>query len=156
MKSFSLLILTMAVLTASQSGFAQVKSEKIKVAGECGTCKKKIESAAKKAGATFASWSADDQQLTVTYNSNSSNTAKIEKAIAAVGYDTQNFKATDKAYDQLDACCKYARASATGTASCCADEKCADAKCMKDGKCAADKSCCKDSGCDQKDCCKKS
>jgi mercuric ion binding protein len=153
MKSF---ILSFLFISIAHFGFAQLKTETIKVAGECGTCKKKIETAAKKAGATYAVWSTDTKELVIKYNSSSSNTAKIEKSIAAAGYDTPDFKATNEAYDKLDACCQYERTSASSAdaKSCCDDKKCADAKCMKDGKCAKDMSCCKDSGCDKKDCCK--
>ena len=155
MKTFQLTIFSFLFILVSAFTFAQSKTEKINVSGECGSCKKKIESAAKKAGASYASWDVDTKVLTVKYNNSSSNTAKIEKAIAAVGYDTQNFKATEAAYKKLDKCCQYDRSEKTA-ASCCDSQKCIDAKCMKDGKCDKDMQCCKDSGCDQKDCCKKS
>jgi mercuric ion binding protein len=143
-------------LFISATAFAQTKTETIKVNGECGTCKKKIESAAKQAGATYAVWSIDTKQLKVKYASTSSNTAKIEQAIANAGYDTPDFKATEEAYNKLDDCCKYERSASAVAKSCCDDKKCTDAKCMKDGSCAKDMSCCKEAGCDQKDCCKKS
>ena len=153
-----LFLLSFLALSFSISGFAQTKTEKLKVSGECETCKKKIETAAKKAGASYALWNADTKVLTVKYNSSSSNTAKIEQAIAAAGYDTPDVKASDDAYDKLDDCCKYERktAATTENKSCCDDKKCAEEKCMKDGKCEKDMACCKDSGCDKKECCKKS
>jgi mercuric ion binding protein len=153
MKTFKLFFFSFILLLVANLAFAQTKTETLKVSGECGTCKKKIESAAKKAGASYALWDANTKILKVKYNSSSSNTAKIEKSIAAVGYDTPDFKATDEAYNKLDDCCQYERTTAAG--ACCDDKKCADAQCMKDGKCAKDMSCCKDSGCDKKDCCKK-
>ena len=66
---------------------AQTKTEKFNVAGECGTCKKKIEKAAKSAGATYAVWNTDSKALVVKYASTSTNKAKIEQAIAAAGGD---------------------------------------------------------------------
>ena len=146
---FSILFLSIATI-----GFAQTKTESFKVAGECGTCKKKIEAGAKKAGATYALWNQDSKVLTVKYNSTSTNKAKIEKAIANTGYDTPDYKATDEAYNKLDDCCQYERTNATAQI-CCDDAKCKDEACMKDGKCAKDMSCCKEAGCDKKDCCKK-
>ena len=91
--------------------FAQtaVKKETIKVLGNCGMCKSKIEKSAKTAGATFASWSPETQFLNVSYNTKKSNSEKIQKAVAASGYDTEKFKATAKAYDNLHGCCKYDR-----------------------------------------------
>lgn len=136
-------------------GFAQTKTEKIKVAGECGMCKKKIEKAAKDAGASYAEWNTDNKFLTVKYASNSTNKAKIEQAVAGVGYDTPTVKATEEAYANLHDCCKYERTAGNAAQSCCADEKCTKTACMKDGKCSADATCCKEAGCDKKDCCKK-
>jgi len=154
MKTLQLFLVSFLLMSATT--FAQTKTEDIKVAGECGTCKKKIESAAKKAGATYAVWNVDTKQLTVKYTSSSTNTAKIEQAIANAGYDTPGFKATEAAYNKLDDCCKYERATSADSKTCCDSKKCAEENCMKDGKCSKDMSCCKDSGCDQKDCCKKS
>lgn len=156
MKTFQKFLPLFLLISFSTISFAQTKTEKIKVSGECGMCKSKIEKAAKSAGAEYASWSPDTKLLTVKYKNTSSNSAKIQKAVAAVGYDTQDVKATDEAYDGLHSCCKYERTESSGDAKACCDAaRCTESKCMKDGKCAADMSCCKDSGCDQKDCCKK-
>lgn len=143
-------------ISIASFGFAQSKTETLKVSGECGSCKKKIESAAKKAGASFASWDVDSKELKIKYNSTSTNSAKIQQAIAAVGYDTQDYKATDDAYNKLDKCCQYERTAGTDTKAACDNKACADKNCMKDGKCQQDMSCCKDSDCSTKDCCKKS
>jgi hypothetical protein len=157
MKTLRITILSTLFLFFAQLSFAQSKSETFKVAGECGMCKTKIEGAAKKAGASFASWSEDSKVLTVKYNSTSSNTAKIQKAIAATGYDTPGFKATDESYEKLHACCKYERAESSATAKACCDHaSCTKSACMKDGTCSKDAACCKEAGCDTKDCCKKS
>lgn len=174
LRIFPVLALLMAF---SGFSFAQdMKSECFQVSGNCGMCKAKIEKAAKEAGATDASWSTDTKQLTVKYSSTSTNTAKIQQKIAAVGYDNAGARATDDAYDKLHGCCKYDRtASVTKTenASCCSGEKAcenhkgnheAKADCCKDGKCSKHgqegKECCKDGKCtmtghEGKDCCKK-
>lgn len=141
-------------LFATTALFAQTKTETLAVSGECGTCKKKIETAAKSAGASYAAWNTDDKILTVKYKSTATNTARIEKAVAAAGYDTPDVKASDKAYDKLDDCCKYDRV-ASAKAACCADAGCKESACFKNGGCAKDRACCKDAGCDKKACCKK-
>ena len=157
MKTLKLFIFSFVLLSTSTIAFAQTKTEKIKVSGECGMCKTKIEKAAKSAGASYAVWDVDNKVLTVKYNSSSVNAAKIEKAVSTVGYDTEHVKATEEAYNKLHACCKYERtASAEKVHSCCDDEKCKSNVCMKDGKCEKDMSCCKEAGCIEKDCCKKS
>lgn len=146
MRTIQISILSSLFMVASFFATAQTKSEKIKVAGECGMCKTKIEKAAKTAGATYAVWSDDTKELSVKYNSSSSNAAKIQKAVAAVGYDTEKFKATDETYNKLHSCCKYERTSSNeAKVSCCTDEKCAE--CCKDGKCTKGMDCCKDGKC---------
>jgi copper chaperone CopZ len=94
--------------------FAQtsVKKETIKVWGNCGICKKNIEKAAKVGGATTADWNKETKVLNVSYNSSRSNSEKIQKAIAASGYDTQDFKADDNTYNKLMSCCQYDRNTA--------------------------------------------
>lgn len=150
------LLFSFLLISIASFGFAQTKTETLKVSGECSSCKKKIESAAKKAGASYALWDVDSKELTVKYNSTSTNTAKIQQTIASAGYDTQDYKATDAAYNKLDKCCQYERTAATDSQTSCDSKACAGMNCMKDGKCQQDMSCCKDSDCSTKDCCKKS
>lgn len=152
MKTLNIIFSFVLLFLASQS-FAQTGSDKFKVAGECGTCKKKIEKAAKAAGASYALWETDSKVLTVKYAANTTKT-KIEQAIAEAGYDTPDVKATDEAYNKLDGCCQYERTT-KAAASCCDSEACTKAACMKDGHCTKDTACCKEAGCDQKACCKK-
>lgn len=156
MKTLQILFFSFLFISLATTSFAQTKTEKFNVSGECGSCKKKIEKAAKSAGATYAVWNVDSKELTVKYSSTASNKAKIEQAIAGAGYDTPDYKATEEAYNKLDACCQYERSAAPAAASCCDDKKCTSNQCMKDGKCAKDMSCCKESGCVEKACCKKS
>lgn len=158
-KIFSILLIS----CLSVSSFAQkTKTETIKVSGNCGMCKTNIEKAAKSAGASYAAWSEESKILTVKYNSTSTNAAKIQQAVANTGYDTQDFKATEAAYNNLHACCKYERVTeAKVSVSCCSKDgqnskmTCSDPK-KKDGTVAMD--CCKDGKCtmeghDGKDCC---
>ena len=154
MKTLKLYFFSLFLSIASVS-FAQTTTETFKVSGECGMCKKKIETAAKEAGATYALWNTDTKLMTVKYKSTSTNKAKIEQAIAGVGYDTPTVKATDEAYQKLHECCQYERTTSATAGSCCNDAKCTKTDCMKDGKCSPDMTCCKEAGCDKKDCCKK-
>jgi hypothetical protein len=158
MKTLKSFFFSFLLVTLTTVAFAQSKTDKIKVSGECGMCKSKIEKAAKSAGASYALWDVDNKLLTVKYNSASTNAAKIEKAVAVVGYDTEHQKATDEAYSNLHECCKYERKTAAPTRSlqsCCDHEKCKATACMKDGKCEKDMSCCKQADCSTKDCCTK-
>lgn len=113
MKNLRLLLLSFVFVAIAQVSMAQTKTDKINVAGECGSCKKKIEKAAKSAGASYALWSEDSKILVVKYNEKSSNKTKIQQAIANVGYDTEDVKATDEAYHKLDKCCQYDRSTSS-------------------------------------------
>ena len=134
---FSIFSLNLSAQTA--------KTETIKVWGNCGMCKTTIEKAAKKAGAKTAVWNEDSKELKVTYASNKTSSAKIQEAIARSGYDTQDFTADVKAYDNLHGCCKYDRKSEGTTVSgCCKEDKCVkDAAECKTKECCKDKTCCK-------------
>ena len=105
------------------------------------------------AGASYAVWNTDTKMLTVKY-AGAANKIKIEEAIAGAGYDTPDVKATEDAYNKLDECCQYERATVAAK-SCCDSEACTKSACMKDGKCTKEAACCKEAGCDQKECCKK-
>lgn len=90
----------------------EMRSESFHVAGNCETCKQRIETAATSLpGVAKASWSAEKQTLTVRYFSNQTNGLTIQKAVTAVGHDTDNFKADVAVYDKLPSCCRYDRHS---------------------------------------------
>jgi len=95
--------------TDSKMNMASVKTETIKVWGNCNTCKTHIEKAAKTEGVSKASWDKDSKLLTLAYDPSKVKSDDIQKKIAAVGYDTEKFKGDDKAYAKLDACCQYDR-----------------------------------------------
>ncbi|MBA4198719.1 MAG: hypothetical protein C0459_14315 [Chitinophaga sp.] len=101
---------TVIALVIANFSFAQnaVKTDTIAVNGNCGSCKKNIETAAKSAGASYAIWNKDTKQLVVKYAA-TTTPLKIEQAVAAKGYDTKDVKATDAAYKKLDECCQYDR-----------------------------------------------
>jgi mercuric ion binding protein len=52
----------------SKMDMASAKTEKIKVSGNCGMCKERIESTAKVEGVTKADWDKDTKLLTLVYN----------------------------------------------------------------------------------------
>ena len=60
--------------------FAQtITKSTFKVKGECGMCKERIETTAKKSGATYANWSAEKQELAVEYDTAKVNSEEILK-----------------------------------------------------------------------------
>lgn len=136
MKTLSLFAVIVFSIFTTGTLFAQATTETIKVWGNCGMCKTTIEKAAKKAGATKASWNEDSKELKVTYAANKTSAAKIQEAIAKSGYDTQDFTAVKSAYDNLHGCCKYDRKEVTAAASFSCPMKCEGDKTYdKPGQC---------------------
>ena len=140
MKTLYFFLIAFVFTIISATAFAQTKKETFAVSGECKMCKKKIETAAKAAGATYAVWDVDSKKLTVKYDEANVNTAAIQQRIADAGYDTPLAKASDSAYNNLDDCCQYQRTQqtdhgaaapkgATAKESCCTK----DAACCKEG-----------------------
>lgn len=113
MKSLTFVVLavlfSIGVSAQNHDQHNATKTESFMVMGNCGMCKTRIEKAAKIEGVTKAEWDADKQQLTVTYNQTMVKTDDILKKVAAVGHDSEKFKAEDKVYDKLPGCCKYKR-----------------------------------------------
>ncbi|MGC4127986.1 MAG: TonB-dependent receptor [Bergeyella sp.] len=90
-------------------GFAQSTKENYAVKGACGMCKARIESNAKKAGATVAEWNDETQKLSVEFDQSKTSKEKILKQIADSGHDNELFRAADEVYKNLPGCCHYER-----------------------------------------------
>lgn len=90
--------------------FAQKEGEtSFLVAGNCGMCKKRIETAAKIDGVKSALWSTETKKITVSFDPKKTNSTKVQQAIAKAGHDTPDFKAPDDVYEKLHECCLYER-----------------------------------------------
>jgi periplasmic mercuric ion binding protein len=88
---------------------ASTKTETIKVWGNCDMCKARIEKAAKIEGVSKVDWNKETKVLTLVYDPSKVKSDDVQKKIAAVGHDTEKFKADDKTYNALDGCCQYDR-----------------------------------------------
>jgi copper chaperone CopZ len=118
MKKGKLIITAVLAIVMSSGAFAQthehssmatVKTETIKVSGNCDMCKARIEKAAKIEGVSKAEWNDETKLLTLEYDPMKVKSEDVQKKIAAVGHDTEKFKADDKTYNGLPGCCKYDR-----------------------------------------------
>ncbi|MDR6761058.1 cation transport ATPase [Flavobacterium sp. 2755] len=109
------LILITMITFLGFSAQAQTKKNKnlkytVEVNGNCEQCKKRIEKAAFGVpGVKTASWDISTHQLTVILNEEKSSPQDLNVAIAKVGHDTKEVKATDADYENLHSCCKYER-----------------------------------------------
>ncbi len=103
-------VILVGIAFVSANAFGATKKEAVKVWGNCGMCKKTIEKSLKGVdGIESATWDKTTKILSVSYDDSKVSMKKIEEKVAAAGYDTQNVKANDTAYDNLAKCCHYER-----------------------------------------------
>lgn len=77
------------------------------VAGVCGQCKDRIETALQMRGVKSADWDVDTHILNVVFDATKTDLDKIHTKIASVGHDTPLKKADDKVYENIASCCHY-------------------------------------------------
>lgn len=90
-------------------------TETIKVYGNCGMCEKTIEKAAFKKGEAKADWDQESKMAVITYDSSKTTLDDVLKRIAAAGYDSDKFRASDEGYINLHSCCQYERPEKAAT-----------------------------------------
>lgn len=82
-----------------------------KVYGNCGMCKKRIETAlSKNKEIKKATWDVKTKMLTVVYDPKKITLDAIHQIVADAGHDTDKVKAKDATYNKLMDCCQYERA----------------------------------------------
>ncbi|WP_298140475.1 metal transporter [Flavobacterium sp.] len=109
------IILGMMLLFVTLTTQGQEKKNKnakhdVEVNGNCEMCKKRIEKAAYSVkGVKSAEYHTDDHMLHLIINEEKCSTLDVKRAVANVGHDTDEIKATDEAYSKLHGCCNYER-----------------------------------------------
>lgn len=91
-----------------------IKTQNVKVSGTCSMDERRIETAAYSVdGIKSANWNEYTQVLTLTYSVFRKDAAdNVQKKIAAVGNDTDKYRANDAVYQALPDCCHYQRKQA--------------------------------------------
>ncbi len=84
-----------------------IRTDTIKVMGNCDMSKARIENAGLIKGVKKITWDKHSESTIVIYDASKTTIDKVEVAIAAVGHDTTNHKADDKVYNTLPKCCQY-------------------------------------------------
>ena len=108
-------IIIILVALIGFSAQAQDKKSKnakytVEVNGNCEQCKKRIEKAAYAVeGVKSAVWDLESHKLSLILNEEKTSVADVKNAVAKVGHDTEETKATDKDYANLHSCCQYDR-----------------------------------------------
>ena len=98
----------LALLTGSVS-FAsdQPQTVKIKTSAICKMCKARIErNLAYEKGVTDVNLDVATKVVTVSFNPQKTNVAKIKANIVKTGYDADELIANPKGYEKLPSCCK--------------------------------------------------
>lgn len=109
------LFLGMMLLFVALSTQAQEKKNKnakytIMVNGNCEQCQRRIQKAAFSVdGVKMANWNIETHKLEVVLNEEKTSVAEVKKAVAKVGHDAEDVRATQEAYDNLHHCCQYER-----------------------------------------------
>jgi len=109
--SFLLLLSLMPAHSVSllAGGIKHAKTQTLKVSGNCGMCKKTIETAAYVKGSSIGIWDESKQVLSLMFDSTKTNPDEVLKRIANFGNDNEKFLAPDKTYAGLHGCCQYDR-----------------------------------------------
>ncbi|WP_418123871.1 DUF3347 domain-containing protein [Chryseobacterium sp. PTM-20240506] len=102
--AFSLLF-SLLIYAQSQN----IKTETVKIYGNCDICKANIEKAGNLRKIATVSWNKDTKMATLTYDPQKTSQDEILKRIALAGYDSEKFLAPDNAYAALPECCHYKR-----------------------------------------------
>jgi mercuric ion binding protein len=111
-KNIAVVLLMIVVGFSAQGQEKKNKNAKYttEVNGNCEQCQKRIQKAAFSVpGVKSASWSIETHQLSLIINEEKSSLSDVKKAIAKVGHDTDDQKATKEDYDNLHFCCQYER-----------------------------------------------
>ncbi|MBX2966200.1 MAG: cation transporter [Cyclobacteriaceae bacterium] len=104
--SFLILIIFLALSVSAQAQ-EKVVTANIKVYGNCGMCKNRIEKALDHKGIKKATWNTKAKSLEVIYVPSKITENKIHELVAAVGHDTDKVKAKEEVYSKLPYCCLY-------------------------------------------------
>ncbi|MBS1638950.1 MAG: TonB-dependent receptor [Bacteroidetes bacterium] len=108
-RKFIVAVVCIVINIAATAQKKNNKTETFKVYGTCEQCKDRIEKTLTHYGINKAVWNIETGILTVSYDSIKFNKQKIEKKLADVGHDTEDFQAKDNVYNSLPECCHYER-----------------------------------------------
>jgi len=79
----------------------------IQTSAECGDCETRIESALNfTKGVKFAELDMETKRVTVKFNQEKISLEELKKALNAIGYSADDFKASREQINQLPACCQ--------------------------------------------------
>ena len=104
---FISLFASVAYAQTPATASAKVVTANLKVYGNCGMCKSRMEKALDTKGVKQAKWNPTTKNLEVVYVPSKITERKIQELVSAVGHDTDSTKAPDAVYAKLPFCCLY-------------------------------------------------
>jgi len=105
-----MMLLFVAFSTQAQDKKNKNANYTFEVNGNCEQCQKRIQKAAYSVnGVKSAKWDVESHQLSIIINEEKCSVLDVKKAIAKVGHDTDEIKATNEDYEKLHSCCLYER-----------------------------------------------
>lgn len=98
-------------VTVASAQMKNSKTENVKIFGNCGMCKSKIEKAGTQKDISVVDWNKDTKMATLSFDSKKTTSKEILERIAVAGYDSEEIHAEKEAYSKLPKCCQYDRAT---------------------------------------------
>jgi len=105
--TYIIIFISIALASFGQDKSKKVVTADIKVYGNCGMCKARIETALDTKGVKQAKWDPTTKNLNVIYVPSKITEQQICDIVASVGHDTDKSKAKDDVYAKLPFCCLY-------------------------------------------------
>lgn len=102
-------IISLLLTVALQAQIKNARTEVVKVKGNCEMCTARIEKAGSFKKISKTKYSLEDQEATITFDTTQTNLNIILQQVAEAGHDNEKYSATDETYENLPACCHYAR-----------------------------------------------
>lgn len=100
-------VILLLSVTFASAQIKNAKTETVKIYGNCEMCKKTIEKAANVKGEATVIWNVDTKMATLTFDPAKTNPDEILRRIAAAGYESDKYLASNTAYNKLPHCCQY-------------------------------------------------
>ncbi len=110
-------IILLFSLSSCNAQIKNVKTENVKIYGNCEMCEMTIETAGNVKKVANVDWNKDSKMAILTYDSIKTNQDEILKRIGLAGYDSDKFLAPDDVYSKLAGCCQYERVKKTAIVS---------------------------------------
>src|ERR1043165_8111480 len=107
MKGFVCAMVLISLVSMSVRAAEKKQVVNIKTSAICGSCKNRIEKAVKAVdGVEEAQLNLNNKKIKIKYDPAKTDADKLRATIAATGYDADDVKKSEDAFDKLPMCCQ--------------------------------------------------